>query len=412
VAGPGHVVVVGASLAGVHAAAALRRGGHDGAITIIDAQSHHPYDRPPLSKELLSGRFGVDDIPIRSADGLEVDWMLGTTATGLRLNAQASDGSGGAAGGEGAGGEVVCGDTTVAFDSLVIACGASARTLPGTSGLDAVQTLRTLDDALALRQALDDGLGSLVVVGAGFIGLEVAATCRQRSVEVTVVETAAQPLSRVLGDEVGAAIGRIHRNHGVDLRLGVGVDGVAAHADGVSLALDDDSEVVAGRAVVGIGVIPDTAWLEGSGLTLDNGVVCDATLSAAPGVVAAGDLLRWPSRRYGSTLRIEHWDHAIASGEAAARRLLEGPGVDPFDPTPWFWSDQYDTKVQLVGLVGPDAEVVAGSLDEDRFAVVYGRDGVVSGVLGVNRPRHVAMMRTRVADGEPFADVVDAVAAL
>jgi 3-phenylpropionate/trans-cinnamate dioxygenase ferredoxin reductase component len=165
---------------------------------------------------------------------------------------------------------------------------------------------------------------------------------------------------------------------------------------------------------VGIGVVPATGWLDGSGVLVDNGVVCDATLAvlaadgsgpvgAASGitVVAAGDLARWPSQRFASTLRVEHWDHAIASGEAAARRLLGGPGTPPFDPVPWFWSDQYDTKIQLVGLAGADADhvVASGSMAEGRFAVAYGRDGQLTGVLGVNRPRHVALMRPKVTDG-------------
>ena len=411
-----HVVVVGASLAGVHAAAALRREGFAGDVTVIDAQPHQPYDRPPLSKELLAGRFGPDDIALRSAADLDVTWMLGAPATGLRLRSFDGGDTGGGENGGDTGGEIICGDTAVAFDGLVIACGASARTLPGTSDLGAVQTLRTLDDAMALRGALDDGLSSLVVIGAGFIGLEVAATCRQRGVEVTVVESAAQPLSRVLGDEVGAMVARLHRDNGVDLRLGAGVDSIAAATGDAPTALldvtlDDGSVIAAERIVVGIGVVPETGWLDGSGLVIDNGVVCDATLLAAPGVVAAGDLVRWPSRRYGSMLRVEHWDHAIASGEAAARRLLAGADAAAFDPIPWFWSDQFDTKIQLVGLVGPDVEVV-GSPDDGRFVAVYGRDGVVSGVLGVNRPRHVNMMRTNVTQAAAFDDVVSEVAAL
>jgi 3-phenylpropionate/trans-cinnamate dioxygenase ferredoxin reductase component len=398
------IVVVGASLAGVHAAAALRREGFTGTITVVDAQRHVPYDRPPLSKDLLTGRFSPDDIALRSAVDLDVTWRLGSEAVGLELASPDAPATGG--------GRVLVADGEIAFDGLVIACGASARTLPGTAGRHDVQVLRTLDDALALRDALDAGLSSLVVVGAGFIGLEVAASCRQRDVAVTVVEPMAAPLGRILGDEVGHALAQVHRNHGVDMRLGVGVQRLdAANGDRTCVAhLDDGTSVSAQRVVVGIGVVPNTGWLEGSGLTIDNGVVCDQTLLAAPGVVAAGDLARWPSARFGTMLRVEHWDHAVASGEAAARRLLAGTDGQIFDPVPWFWSDQYDTKVQLVGLAGADADrdVVAGSLDEDRFAVVYGRNGVVTGVLGVNRPRHVALMRARVEQGASFDDVVAA----
>lgn len=392
-------MVVGASLAGVHAAAGLRRMGFDGDLLIVDTQTRQPYDRPPLSKELLSGRFDVPQLGLRAADNLDATWRLGATATGVELH-------------RGGGGTLHCGDTPLRFDGLVVASGATARTLPGTESIDGVQTLRDLTEALALRDALDGGLESLVVVGAGFIGLEVAATCRQRGVDVTVVEVGAQPLSRVLGDEVGAAVTRLHRSHGVDMRLGVGVDGIGGTAGNLTVALDDGSVLSTQRVVVGIGVTPSVGWLDSSGVILDDGIICDETLLAAPGVVAAGDVARWPSQRYGARLRIEHWDHAIASGEAAARRLLEGPGVGAFDPTPWFWSDQYDTKLQLVGLPGPDVHVVAGTLHDDRFAVVFGRDGIVSGVLGFNRPRHVAMMRTRVADAASTDEVVAAVEAL
>jgi NADPH-dependent 2,4-dienoyl-CoA reductase/sulfur reductase-like enzyme len=418
------IVVVGASLAGVHAAAALRRDGFGGSITMVDAQPHPPYDRPPLSKELLTGRFTPDDIGLRSAADLDVTWRLGTEVVGLELHGH---GEGNAAGGRML---LASGDTnsdtnsdangdinsdaadSIGFDGLVIACGAAARTLPGTADRDDVQVLRTLDDALALRAALDEGLSSIVVVGAGFIGLEVAASCRQRGVDVTIVEPMAAPLGRILGDDVGHALARVHRDHGVDVRLGVGVERIdgAEGGTGCQVFLDDGSSLTADRVVVGIGVVPNTAWLEGSGLTIDNGVVCDETLLAAPGVVAAGDLARWPSARFATMLRVEHWDHAVASGEAAARRLLAGSDAPAFDPVPWFWSDQYDTKVQLVGLAGADteAEVVSGSLDEDRFAVVYGRNGWVTGVLGVNRPRHVALMRARVEQGISFDDAVAA----
>jgi len=411
------IVVVGASLAGVHAAAAIRRDGFEGELVVIDAQTHEPYDRPPLSKELLVGRMSPADLTLRAAEGLGASWRRGARATALDLDA--------------AGGGVVrldgAGPDEVGFDGLVIATGAEPRTLPGTEGLAGVGVLRTLDDAVALRTALDDGVSSLAVVGAGFIGLEVAASARQRGVDVTVIEPLDQPLGRVLGPDVGAALARIHRAHGVDLRLGVGVESVAGtgtadDAERITLTLTDGSVLDAERVVVGIGVVPATGWLEGSGLTLDNGVVCDATLSAGPGVVAAGDIARWPSARAGRLVRVEHWDHAVGSGEAAARRLLGGPDVPAFDPVPWFWSDQYDTKIQLVGFASPAGgspgdgttlhQEVVGSLDDDRFAVVYGRSGVATAVLGVSRPRHVAMLRAAVSDGAPFDEVVAAARAL
>ncbi len=415
------VVVVGASLAGVHAAAALRRDGFEGELVVVDAQSHEPYDRPPLSKELLVGRMSPADLALRAADGLSATWRRGAAATALDLDSAGGGGVVRLGPGEGDGPD------EIGFDGLVLACGAEPRTLPGTEGLAGVGVLRTLDDAVALRDALDGGLTSLVVVGAGFIGLEVAASARQRGVDVTVIEPLDQPLGRVLGPDVGAALARIHRAHGVDLRLGVGVESIVAAVDSVdgartTVTLTDGSTLDADRVVVGIGVVPATGWLEGSGLPLDNGVVCDATLSAGPGVVAAGDIARWPSARAGRLVRVEHWDHAVGSGEAAARRLLGGPDVPAFDPVPWFWSDQYDTKIQLVGFASPASRAssdgatlhqeVIGSLEDDRFAVVYGRDGAATAVLGVSRPRHVALLRAAVTDGAPFDEVVAAARAL
>ena len=249
----------------------------------------------------------------------------------------------------------------------------------------------------------------MVVVGAGFIGAEVAASCRTLGLEVTLVEALPVPLERVLGAEMGAVCGRVHVEHGVDLRLGTGVDRFeTVPSDGgrrrvTGVTLTDGTTVEAEVVVVGIGVSVNTGWLEGSGLTLDDGVVCDETLLAAPGVVAAGDIARYPSERFDQLLRVEHWEHAIQGGEAAARRLLaEAAGTEPapFDPVPWFWSDQYDRKLQLAGRPAPTDEVrvVHGSTEEFRFVALYGREGRLVGVLGMNRPRHVIQLRGLVDD--------------
>jgi 3-phenylpropionate/trans-cinnamate dioxygenase ferredoxin reductase subunit len=260
----------------------------------------------------------------------------------------------------------------------------------------------------------------VAVIGAGFIGAEVAATCRGRGLDVTIIEALPVPMERVLGSEIGQLCADLHRDHGVDVRLGVGVEGFEPSADdptrvgGVRLA--DGSLVEAEVVVVGIGVTVNTDWLEGSGLTLDDGVVVDATLLAAPGVVAAGDIMRWPSERYGHAIRVEHWEHAILSGEAAAKRLLvaDGETPEPFDPVPWFWSDQYDKKFQLSGRATPHDEVriVIGSADERRFVALYGLEGRVVAVLGMSRPRHVMQLRKLVAEGASWEDGLDAAAAL
>jgi 3-phenylpropionate/trans-cinnamate dioxygenase ferredoxin reductase subunit len=393
----GSVVIVGASLAGMHAAHTLRAGGYDGIITVIDADANTPYDRPPLSKQVLAGEWGVERITLPAAkEDLGLDYRLGRRAMGLdradrfvRLDR----------------GE------RVGYDGLILATGAAARWLPGAPMLEGVHVVRSLDDCLGLREALEDRPNRVVVVGAGFIGAEVAATCRSRGLEVTMLEAAAFPLERALGPIIGSAMADLHRDNGVDLRLGVGVAGFDGLDRVEAVRLDDGSVIPAEVVVVGIGVSPNTGWLEGSGLDLDDGIVTDNTLCAAPGVVAAGDVARWPSARYGEMLRVEHWETAVQMGEAAAKRLLsedDGRDAQVFDPVPWFWSDQYDRKIQLAGRssAGDDLEVVIGSLEERRFVALYGRAGRVAGVLGMNRPRHVMQLRSLVEDGVEWHDAV------
>jgi 3-phenylpropionate/trans-cinnamate dioxygenase ferredoxin reductase component len=381
------IAVVGASLAGMHAAHTLRKEGYDGDLVVVDADAHRPYDRPPLSKQVLAGAWDPDRIVLPAAgEDLDIDWRLGRRADRLDLDGRVvrlDDGS------------------AVAFASLVLATGAAARRLPDQPDLPGVHVLRTLDDCLALRADLDAGPSRVVVIGAGFIGSEVAATCRGRGLDVTLIEVAPVPLERALGAEIGAVCGDLHRDHGVDLRLGAGITAIEGRDRVERVVLGDGTTVDADVVVVGVGVTPATGWLERSGLTIDDGVVCDDTLSAAPGVVAAGDVARWPSHRFGEMLRVEHWENAIQQGEAAARRLLATGTPERFDPVPWFWSDQYDRKIQLAGRSGGDhdVEVVVGSLEERRFVALYGRDGRVRGVLGMNRPRHVMQLRALVADG-------------
>ncbi len=296
----------------------------------------------------------------------------------------------------------------VTADGILIATGARCRELP-TGGLDGIHTLRGLDDCLAIRAELEATPRRVVVVGAGFIGAEVAATARGRGLEVTVVEALPVPLGRVLGPEIGTVCAEVHRDHGVDLRLGVGVDGFEGHGRVERVNLGDGTSVDADVVVVGIGVIPNTGWLEGSGLELNDGVVCDETCLAAPGIAAAGDVARWPNRLFGETMRVEHWDNAIEQGQQAVRRLLTADGkAQPYAPVPWFWSDQYDRKIQLAGRVRPDDEVriVTGSTTERRFAALYGRAGRLVGVLGFNRPRHVMKYRQLVARGAGFEEAL------
>lgn len=435
------VAIVGGSLAGLRAAETLRSDGFKGTIHFIGEETRLPYDRPPLSKEVLGGKMEVADaglIPQEAFDALRLELHLGKRAAGLDAERKAvklekvgtgdarSDNSN--AGRNEAGGEEAEGATEeVTADGIVIATGARPRELPGAEGIGGVYTLRTMEDCLSLKAEFEAG-PKVAVIGAGFIGAEVAATARGLGLDTTVVEMLATPLARVLGDAMGQVMADLHRENGVDLRLGVGVNGVVAGEDGrvASVELSDGTSIAADVVVVGIGVVPNTEWLEGSGLEIDNGVVCDETLLAAPGITAAGDAARWPNRRFGETMRVEHWDNAIEQGIAAARRLLaggwEGSEADsdesgsgeagdavPFTPVPWFWSDQYDRKIQLAGRSSPDGkvEVVAGSLEERRFAAIYEREGKLVGVLGMNRPRHVMQYRQLIVDGASWEEALE-----
>jgi 3-phenylpropionate/trans-cinnamate dioxygenase ferredoxin reductase subunit len=389
------IVVVGAALAGLRAAEELRSVGFSGRLVMVGAEEHLPYDRPPLSKQLLAGEWEADQTALRRGpyDELNLDWRLGRPASALDVASRTltlADGE------------------RIAFDGAVLATGSVPRTLPGTPPLAGIHVLRTLDDSLALRAELEHD-PAVVVVGAGFIGAEVAATCRRRGLAVTLLEALPSPMVRGLGPVLGGALGALHRLHGVDLRLGTGVAGFEGHDRVEGVRLDDGTMVDADVVVVGIGVRPATDWLAGSGLQVDNGIVCDETCLAAPRIVAAGDVARWPNPRFGGELmRLEHWTNAAEQGVYSARRLLLDAGAEPFDPVPFVWSDQYDVKIQVAGVVRGDdrIEIVEGSLDEHRFVAAVGRDGRLVGAVAFNRPRPLMQLRRLIAEATPFEDAL------
>jgi NADPH-dependent 2,4-dienoyl-CoA reductase/sulfur reductase-like enzyme len=398
----GTVIVVGGSLAGLRAAETLRRSGFGGSLVMVGEEAHLPYDRPPLSKQVLAGAWPMEKAALCDEghlDGLAIERRFGHRVVSFDAEARRLELDDG---------------TTIDGDGIVLATGARPRPLPGQQPGAPTHLLRTIDDAARLsRRLLEAGPGARVaVVGAGFIGSEVAATCAGMGCRVTVVEAAAVPLASALGDEVGGACGALHERNGVRLRTGVGVSAVRpAHPDEPSLGgassvveLADGSSLGADVVVVGIGVVPNVEWLEGSGLRLDDGVLCDHALFAAEGVVAAGDVARW--RRTDADgdelVRVEHWQMAVDGGVAAARALLAGRAAAPaFQPVPYFWSDQYGLKIQMLGRPRPGdhVTVVDGSLDQDRFVALYGRSGMLTAVVGVGRPRQLMAYRPLLAAG-------------
>ncbi|MEV0171680.1 FAD-dependent oxidoreductase [Streptomyces sp. NPDC050803] len=380
------VAVVGASLAGLSAARSLRKQGYDGRLVVIGDELHRPYDRPPLSKEFLAGTLGEAELALETDDeDLGAEWLLGTRAVGL----------------DHAGRVVRLADgREVRADGFVLATGAAARTLPGSAGLAGVHTLRTLDDARALRDELARG-GRLVVIGGGFIGAEVASTAYALGLDVTVVEAAPTPLAGPLGETMGALVSALHADHGVRLVCGVGVKGLSGETRVAAVLLEDGRSIPADVVVVGVGASPCVEWLEGSGIALDNGVKCGADgRTSLAGVVAVGDCANWYDPRAGVHRRVEHWTGARERPDAAVATLLAQGAVEPGVPRPpYFWSDQYGVKIQFVGHAsGADSVTVeAGAADDRDVLAVYRRAGNPVAVLGMNQPRLFMRWRKQLA---------------
>jgi len=351
------IVVAGASLAGLRAAQAIRTQGWEGPLLLVGDEPHRPYTRPPLSKELLDGRHEphTGDFPCQE---LDVEWRLGEPATKLDVDTRT----------------VTIGDERVEYETLIVATGTRARRWPGETGPN-VFTLRDRDDAIALKTALNEAR-SVAIVGAGFIGCEVASSARKLGLQVTLYDVAPHPLP-ALGPGLGERCAQLHRDHGVDLKLGAPADLDQLHADVI---------------VVALGAVPNVEWLEGSGLTLDRGVVCDATLKAAPHVFAAGDVVTWPHPMAdGELIRIEHWTNAAEQGTHAGRNALSAE-PKPYEAVPYFWTDQYDVKIQAAGLASRAQRV---EMVEPDVAVGLNDDRVVS-VVTFNAPRRLMHFRRRI----------------
>ncbi|MGV9890962.1 NAD(P)/FAD-dependent oxidoreductase [Streptomyces sp. NPDC003395] len=372
------ITVVGASLAGLSTVRALRAEGYDGGIFVVGEERHLPYDRPPLSKDFLKGDIDADALALGDADeydSLGVEWLLGERAVRLDPADRSLTLSGG---------------RRLRTDGVVIATGASPRTLPGTDGLAGVHTLRTLDDARALRAELLDGLPRVVVIGAGFIGAEVASTAHRLGLHVTVIEALDVPLERQLGRTMGLVCASLHTDHGVRLLTGTGVAGLTGTERVTGVRLADGRELPADIVVVGVGVRPATDWLAGSGVPVDDGVVCDAGCATGiPGVVAVGDVARCPHPFTGRHARIEHWSNAGEQARTAARTLLTGVPAAAPATAPYFWSDQYQVRIQLAGHVAPGAEpeIVDGDVDSRTFTAVFRRADTPVAVLSLNQPK-------------------------
>ncbi len=383
-------MIVGGGLAAARTAEQLRRAEYTGPIMIVSDEVHLPYDRPPLSKEVL--RKEVDDVVLKPRewyDEKDITLRLGSAATGLDTHEQTV---------------TLADGTVVGYHELVIATGLVPRRIPAFPDLEGIRVLRSYDESMALREHASAAQRA-VVVGAGFIGCEVAASMRGLGVHVVLVEPQPQPLATVLGEQIGELVARLHRDEGVDVRLGAGVAEVRGAGHVESVVLTDGTELPADLVVVGIGSRPATEWLDGSGIEVDNGVICDeAGRTSAPNVWALGDVASWRDPM-GHQARVEHWSNVAEQARVVVPAML-GRDTPSNVVVPYFWSDQYDVKIQCLG--EPHATDIVHLVEDDgrKFLAYYERDGVLVGVVGGGLPGKVMKVRGKVAAGTPISEML------
>lgn len=385
-------MIVGGGLAAARTAEQLRRAEYAGPVTIVSDEVHLPYDRPPLSKEVL--RSEIDDTALKPRewyDEKDITLRLGQAATGVDTAAQTV---------------TLADGTSLGYDELVIATGLVPRRIPTLPDLDGIRVLRSFDECMALRTHASSAKKA-VVVGAGFIGCEVAASLRGLGVDVVLVEPQPTPLASVLGEQIGALVTRLHRDEGVDVRTGIGVAEVRGEGHVDTVVLSDGAEVPADLVVVGIGSHPATEWLDGSGIEVDNGIVCDeAGRTSAPHVWALGDVASWRDAT-GHQVRVEHWSNVADQTRVVVPAML-GREVPSTVVVPYFWSDQYDVKIQCLG--EPEATDTVHIVEDDgrKFLAYYERDGALVGVVGGGLPGKVMKVRAKVAAAVPISEMLDA----